>query len=157
MSKNSKFTFNWVLIHELAIGIAPINQDHLTTLKNNGIKSILSLCDINEAKPPDDINLFFNCKRFVLPDHRIGRSPEVDEIIQALNILNGIWKDGPVFVHCVAGMERSPLICIAWLIKYKALSQQQAIDYLMQIHSNTNPLSSQLAVLRDKKFIDFSL
>lgn len=157
MSKKSKFTFNWVLINELAIGIAPRKQDHLTTLKNNGVKSILSLCDVYEAQPPEDINLIFNCKRFVLPDHRIGRSPKVDEIIQALNILNGIWKDGPVFVHCVAGMERSPLICIAWLIKYKALSQQQAIDYLMQIHSNTNPLSSQLAVLRDKKFIDFSL
>ena len=157
MIKNSSFTFNWVLIRELAIGVAPRNQDHVKTLRDNGIKSILSLCDISEAKPPEDINLFFNCKRTVLPDHRIGRSPEVHEIIQTLNILKGLTKDGPVFVHCVAGMERSPLICIAWLIKYKTLTQQQAIDYLMQIHSNTNPLSSQLAVLRDKKFIDFSL
>ena len=157
MTRNSNFTFNWVLIRELAIGTAPKNQDHLTTLKDNGIKSILSLCDISEAKPPEEINIFFNCERIVLPDHRIGRSLQVDEIIQTLIILKRLREYGPVFVHCVAGMERSPLICIAWLIKYKALTQQQAIDYLMQIHSNTNPLSSQLAVLRDKKFIEFSL
>ena len=92
-----------------------------------------------------------------MPDHRIGRNPQVDEIIQTLNFLKGLRENGPVFVHCVAGMERSPLVCIAWLIKYKGLTQQQAIDYLMQVHSNTNPLSSQLAILRDKKFIDFSL
>ena len=145
------------MIRELAIGTAPINQDNLTILKDNGIKSILSLCDISEAKPPEEINIFFNCERIVLPDHRIGRSLQVDEIIQTLIILKRLREYGPVFVHCVAGMERSPLICIAWLIKYKALTQQQAIDYLMQIHSNTNPLSSQLAVLRDKKFIEFSL
>ena len=62
MTNNSNFTFNWVLIRELAIGIAPKNQNHLTTLKDNGIKSILSLCDVSEAKPPEDINLFFLVK-----------------------------------------------------------------------------------------------
>ena len=44
-------------------------------------------------------------------------------------------------------MERSPLICIAWLIKENGLNVVQAMDYMMQVHNGTNPLPEQLAIL----------
>ena len=62
-------------------------------------------------------------------------------------VLGELREHGPVFVHCVAAMERSPLLCLAWLIRRHGLSQQRALDYLMQVHVGTNPLASQLAVL----------
>ena len=42
-------------------------------------------------------------------------------------------KEGPVFIHCYAGIERSPLICMAWLVKYKMLSPSEALQYVMEV------------------------
>jgi protein-tyrosine phosphatase len=49
-------------------------------------------------------------------------------------------------------MERSPLVCMAWLVEHKHLSPTDALDYLMQVHPGTNPLPQQLAVLRELQF-----
>ena len=44
-------------------------------------------------------------------------------------------------------MERSPLVCLAWLVRRQGLTPQRALDYLMQVHPGTNPLPGQLALL----------
>ena len=48
---------------------------------------------------------------------------------------------------CVLLVERSPLLCIAYLIMHKSIDKQNALEYLMQIHPSTNPLKGQLALL----------
>ena len=58
-------------------------------------------------------------------------------------------QKGSVFVHCVAAMERSPLICMAWLISKKNLDLSQSLDYMMQVHPGTSPLPEQLKLLND--------
>jgi len=86
-------------------------------------------------------------KLLVLPDHRSQGTLSIGQLEQALAALAELQAQGPVFVHCVAAMERSPLLCLAWLIRRHGLSQQRALDYLMQVHPGTNQLGSQLAVL----------
>ena len=151
----SKFSVNWVLINEIAIGMAPRKKIHLDKINEKNIKCILSLCDLNEANPPEEMKDMFICKRIVLPDHRKGIEPTVYQLIEALNILEYLRSKGSVYVHCVAAMERSPLICLAWLMKEKCLNTSQALDYLMQVHPKTNPLSGQLAVLKDPIFENY--
>ena len=138
---------NWVLINKLAVGTAPRNKEDMIKLNQNNIISILSLCSEKEVKPPDDIDLKFNCKRIILPDHSYGRNPTVEELEKALFILEELLENPPVFVHCVASIERSPLVCMGWLVKYSRLSPQEAIQYLMGIHPSTNPLPGQFDLL----------
>jgi protein-tyrosine phosphatase len=88
----------------------------------------------------------------VLPDHRAGRMPGAEELAQALAALAALRQQGPVFVHCVAAMERSPLVCLAWLMRQRGLSPQRALDYLMQVHPGTSPLPGQLELLA--QFVD---
>ena len=145
--KKKYFRLNWVLINEVAIGPAPLKQSHLDQIKKEGIKSIFSLCSEKEAPTPEGIKDQFNCQRFILPDHKTGKFPTSEELNKALVKLEEIIEKGPVFVHCVAAMERSPLICMAWLIKKHNLNTQQSLDYLMQIHPGTNPLPGQLDLL----------
>ena len=145
--KNSRFKIDWVLINELAIGPAPKKEKHLLMLKDLGIKSVLSLCSESEAPPPNGFCDNFICSRFVLPDHRAGRVPGLDELENALNILRKSMINKPVFVHCVAAIERSPLLCIAWLIKEKGLTPLNALEYMKEVHPRTNPLSGQLSLL----------
>ena len=139
---------DWVLQNELAIGQAPRTQEDINELKKNGIISILSLCSKEEVLSDFDIEEFFLVKRVVLPDHKYKVAPTITNLNMALTKLSEIITIGPVYVHCVAGIERSPLVCMAWLIKNHNLTPIQALDYLMEVHNGTNPLPEQLSLLK---------
>ena len=147
--KKRKFYLDWILNNQLAIGPSPNKMEDLEELKSSNIKSILSLCSEEEASNPKEMFETFQVRRVLLPDHKSGRVPTIKEINKALNALEELIKDhNPVFIHCFAAMERSPLICIAWLAKEHKLSIKEALDYVMQAHQGTNPLSEQLEVLK---------
>ena len=141
---------DWILVQELAIGKVPRNLDHLIQLKKSGISSVLSLTSMEEYPIPNEIENEFNYRRVILPDHKAGRYPTINELNKALIALEEIKSFGPVYVHCIAAMERSPLVCMAWLVKHKNISPSQALDYLMQVHPGTSPLPGQLILLQDK-------
>ena len=143
----SRFRLDWVLVQELAVGPAPRAERHLERLTDAGVTAVLSLCSEQEAPPPAGLESRFECRRLVLPDHRVERLPELAQLEQALEALAELRAKGPVYVHCVAAMERSPLVCLAWLVRRHGLTPQRALDYLMQVHPGTNPLPGQLALL----------
>jgi protein-tyrosine phosphatase len=138
-----------VLRNQLAVGRAPRRPIHLDRLEQEGVRGVLSLCAVDEAPPPEDLDRRFHCRRVVLPDHRTGRAPEPAELELALQHLAALLASGPVYVHCVAGVERSPLICLAWLMRVRQLPLLDALDYLMQVHPGTGPLPEQLASLQE--------
>ena len=145
-----RFRIDWVLVDELAIGPAPRAPRHLDRLSEAGIQAVFSLCGQDEAPPPPDLATRFALQRLVLPDHRSGRLPQVSELQTALQQLLSLHQQhGAVYVHCVAAMERSPLVCLAWLVQQHHLTPVKALDYLMQVHPGTNPLPGQLALLQE--------
>ncbi len=149
-SRQRRFCIDWVLVNELAIGPAPRAERHLDRLDDAGVDAIFSLCAPDEAPPPTGLSERFACQRLVLPDHRSGRLPQPTELRSALDMLSELHsKYGAVFVHCVAAMERSPLVCLAWLVTQHKQKPEQALDYLMQVHPGTNPLPGQLALLKE--------
>ena len=139
---------NWVLNNKLALGPVPRSVQDLKELKNNRIIWIFSLCSEDEA------NVYFNyaenfaCKRIVLPDHKYKEDLTIDQLNLVLNTLAKIIEDGPVYIHCVAGIERSPLVCMAWLVKHYDLTPTQALEYLMDVNTGTNPLPKQFRLLK---------
>lgn len=145
----SRFRITWVLRNELALGPTPHNLRHLQRLEEEGVKAIVTLCDIDEHPQLNEVETMFVRKRVVLPDHKSGRAPTSQQLDEALEVLSQLRNHGPVFVHCVASMERSPLLCLAWLMRERGLSRLQALDYLTQVHPGTNPLPEQLALLND--------
>ena len=112
-----------------------------------GISSVLSLSSAIEAEPPLSMESLIRCRRIVLPDHKTGQYPTLNQILKCINTLKELKTYGSVYVHCVAAMERSPLVCMAWLIKEHDLSPQESLDYLMQVHPATNPLPEQYKLL----------
>ena len=144
---SNRFKIKWILQDELAIGTAPTKQEDLKKLSEEGIKSILSLCGEDEVKSNFKLDKLFYHKRFILPDHKTGKLISCMELNESIKNIKNLLKYGPVFVHCYAAVERSPLVCMAWLIKEHQLTLQQSLDYLMQTNPGTNPLPSQLKVL----------
>ena len=142
-----KFKFNWVLVNEIAISSAPFELPNIYKIKEEGIKSILSLCSEKEVKLARGIDKEFICRRLILPDHTYEKKLEINDINQALIILEELTKKGPVLVHCYAAIERSPLICMAWLMKKNNLDLESALSYMSQVNPGTNPLPNQLKLL----------
>ena len=143
------FTFDWVLLNKLALGPCPLKEKHLKLIKKNNIKSVLSLCSYQEAVPPDLMQELFICKRIILPDHKYEANLSIEQVNDVLELLENLFEQGPVFVHCVASIERSPLICMAWLVKNCNLSPFEAHDYLKEIHPISNPLPNQFSLLSE--------
>lgn len=139
---------SWLLIDELAIGTAPATADDLDQLEREGVRSVLSLCAITEAPPPSGLDQRFNVVRLVLPDHRCGRLLSLEEIKASMACLGDLIRLGPVYLHCMAAVERSPLVAVAWLMLTRNLSLQAALEYAQQCHPGTSPLPEQLTVLR---------
>jgi protein tyrosine phosphatase (PTP) superfamily phosphohydrolase (DUF442 family) len=139
---------SWVLRDELAVGPAPLVEEHLHDLHQLGFTAVLTLCGEDEAPLLPGLAEGFHWRRCVLPDHKAGRAPELAEFQGAVAQLAELAANGPVYVHCQAGVERSPLVCMAWLIRHRRLSLLDALDYLKRVHPPTCPLPEQLATLR---------
>ena len=148
MQPIQRFRIDWVLANDLALGPAPRADRHLKRLEAAGIGGVLSLCSEEESQPLKGLADQFQCQRIVLPDHRSAEVLSLQQLKSSLLALSELRQQGPVFVHCVAAVERSPLICMAWLIQQQQLNPSEALDYLMQVHPGSNPLPRQYELLK---------
>ena len=139
--------FDWVLINKFAVGPAPLFKEQINYLVKKDIKCILNLCSEEEVPFLPDMNSNFICTRVKLNDHRSSNFSSFEDIKHAIIILNELLDKGKVYVHCLAGIERSPLVCMGWLIKFNNLNMISSFEYLKQIHPITNPMTSQLRLL----------
>ena len=143
------FNLNWVLIKELALGPAPQNIRDLNLLKKKGIKNVISLCNKEEYQVIPEAKEMFNYHTFSLPDHKDSVSPTIKQINEVLDMVKQFKKFGSTYIHCLAGVERSPTVCIAWLMRECSLDLETSLHYLMKVHPRTCPLQYQLNILKD--------
>ena len=141
--------FNWILVNTFAIGTPLIDQKDKFFLKEKKIISILDLrndSDLLKINYEIQLALYseFNLRRISLPDHNSKRLATTSEIQNAVNMLDKLSRDGPVFMHCHASVERSPLISVAYLMKKRNLNCIQAYEYVKQQNKTTNVLLEQL-------------
>ena len=66
----------------------------------------------------------------------------------AVNNLERLLLNGPVFMHCHAAAERSPLISIAFLHLKKGFSVIQSCDYVKQQNESTCVNVEQLKYIK---------
>lgn len=152
MKNKFRSIFHWILVDELAVGSLPKDEKDIDFLKREGVNSILSLCGKEEGHLSKKAYENFICKSFALPDHTSKRLPTINELNSALDILQKLIKKGSVYVHCFAGVERSPLLCMAYIMVINKIDRQTALEYMMQTHPQTNPLKGQLDLLDELVF-----
>ena len=150
--------FNWILINKFAIG-TPVNcKADLLILEKNRISSILDLrnnYDFNKSsKQSLLLEKKFDYHNIQLPDHNTKRVANAEEIDKSLKVLSKLLINGPVFMHCHAGVERCPLISIAYIHIYKGLTINQSYDYVKQQNEETNVSLKQLKVLSELNNIE---
>ena len=144
--------FSWILINKFAIGTPILKENQKRILDSNGIKTILDLrnsTDFDKTHQEKYINYLSDFKyiNIPLPDHKTPRLASNSEIMKAVEELDISLSKGPVFMHCHAAMERSPLISIAYLNLKLGLSLINAIDYVKQQNKSTFVNMSQIKLI----------
>jgi len=142
---------DWVIPGKLAVGRLPQDGDEVQLAKAN-IKAVLSLCAEQEGILPPEItqNPNYKCFRLVLPDRHYTTQMTAEQLAQAVAIVwENIQNNPPIFVHCLAGIERSPTVCIAYLCKYHKMQLWEAANWLKQVHPTSLPNDSELRAIRE--------
>lgn len=146
-SRRRSLHIRWVIPRKLAIGALPRSGDSVV-LANAGIAAILSLCAEQEGPLPRDVAGSFYCGRTVLPDSHYACDLDSEHLLQAVEVVHRcIQKGMPVYVHCLGGIERAPLVCISYLCLYRGLEISEALIWIKQVNARSNPTEQQLQTL----------
>lgn len=140
-------TISWVIDNKLAVGPLPTEATQ-SVLLDAGIQSILTLCGEVEGTPPATLRQAVQWTRYVLPDSHYDYPLTVELIKPAIDIVRqSILDKRAIYVHCLAGIERSPTVCVAYLCLYEQMQPWEALNWLKQTNPRTGLTSEQVKIV----------
>jgi hypothetical protein len=139
--------YSWVLTNRLAVGPMPAGEAHWQQLEQAGLQSRFSCCYPHEEGaapvPPHWLSA-----GVPLPDHRRQEPLDAARLAAALERAQQLLDQGrPVYLHCMAGIERSPLIAVGLTARARNLSLFDALDWVRRCHPAALPIVSHLELL----------
>ncbi|UZQ54919.1 dual specificity protein phosphatase family protein [Trichothermofontia sichuanensis B231] len=147
-SRRAVAPLDWVIPGKLAVGGLPQPGDR-DRFKQANIQVILSLTAPMEAELPPEVTASFRCARVALPDSRYEAQLRVERLATAVDVVHrALTQQLPIYVHCLAGIERSPLVCIAYLCRYYQLDLWEALYWLKQVRPCVAPTTAQLNIVQ---------
>jgi hypothetical protein len=139
--------FSWVLTDQLAIGPMPRSETHWRQLEDAGFRSRFSCC-----YPEEEIGLImppgWRSDRVALPDHRDQEPMQGARLALALSRAEALMKQAPpMYLHCLAGCERSPLLAVGLTARARQTDLLAALAWVRRCHPMAMPIYSHLALL----------
>ncbi len=141
------------LTDELWVGAYPQSPDDVLFLQGRGLTAILNLqSDDDFADRGINWNLFW--RFYVARGLEVVRVPildfepdallaRLDDGVAALEDL--VSRGRKVYVHCTAGVNRSPTVCIAWLAAHRGMALDDAVEHVRTIRPRVYPYPEVLA------------
>jgi hypothetical protein len=137
------------LPNRLAVGPLPQAGNSLD-LRHAQIDAIFSLCAESEGDLPEDVSQNFSCLRCILPDSSYIFGLKLERLAFAISQLHHLLQQYPrVYIHCLAGVERSPTVCIAYLCVSQNIDLWQAVNQVKRSHPDALPTEHQLKTIRE--------
>ncbi len=142
--------FSWIVPDQLAVGSFPEDGAAIFKLRKEEITAVITLTEEHEIKIPPELQHNFVWERVAIPDGYTGGIPSVEQFEAALAIVNR-WakKRHAIYVHCLAGVGRSPSLCCLFLSANQGMSLDEAIAHVKQQHSYASPDKHQVRVMRE--------
>ncbi|WP_254945346.1 hypothetical protein [Cyanobium sp. AMD-g] len=138
---------SWVLSNRLAVGPMPRGDRHWQQLEQAGVRSRFSCCYPDEETglilPPG-----WSSDRVSLPDHREQEPMQAARLSLALERAEALVVDAaPVYLHCMAGFERSPLLAVGLTARLRGIDMLAALAWVRRCHPMAMPIYSHLVLL----------
>ncbi len=138
---------SWVLSNRLAIGPMPRSDRHWQQLEQAGFRSRFSCCYPEEETglilPPG-----WSSDRISLPDHRQQEPMQAARLALALARAEALVSEtSPVYLHCMAGYERSPLLAVGLTARLRGIDMLAALAWVRRCHPMAMPIYDHLVML----------
>ncbi len=142
----------WVIPGKLAVGELP-TATKLRSLAAAGIQAILSVCGASEGSLPAEAAQQFRCCHHLLPDSSYSYPLAPIDLAAAIEIVHrSLQSQQPIYVHCLAGIQRSPTVCIAYLCRYDGQELWDALEWVKTVRPQAAPTKAQLQTI--EQFIE---
>jgi dual specificity protein phosphatase-like protein len=137
--------YSWILPGRLAVGERPSS---FALLRGLGFDAVLSLQEEDEPGPGDQPSAGQERAQVPIRDGLLGGVPSVEQLRRAIEALAGFLDRGKrTYVHCYAGVGRSPTVCMGYLARAEGLGLMSAYERVASLHAPTAPTAGQLAAL----------
>jgi len=136
--------FSWILPERLAVGSCPHSDFAVARLSRCGVTAVLCLTERHEHRVPDGLPQRFLWERIAIPDGATGGIPSQAQFQQATDTLDRWQRKGhTIYVHCLAGVGRSPAVCAAYLARHYNMEADEALRWVRDCHAWADPDAHQ--------------
>jgi hypothetical protein len=142
------FNYSWIITGKLAIGPMPRQLEDWKSLESNGIHKRFSCC-YAEEHIFTPIPVLWKSKQVSLPDHRLQEELTSYRLVYAIEeAIKLIQQDnGPIYLHCFAGQERSSLLAIGIVSLMNKKDLFESLAWVRQCYKQAKPLYEHLDLL----------
>lgn len=145
------------ILPNLYIGAAPRSEGDVA-----GLKSILDISAVLSLQTERDLDVLdlswerirewydtLGIEPWRLPIEDFSPDALIDRIDEAIMALETLLEAGhTVYMHCTAGVNRSPSIAVAYLNQVEGMPLEDALEVVVQQRPQADPYEEVLAYLR---------
>jgi len=127
------------------VGAYPFARD-VAGLVTQGVRAVVNTCE--EYQGPHVEYDRFGIEQLRIPTTDFTH-PRLSDIELAVDFVQQhVARGDTVYIHCKAGRARSATVALCWLMRYRAMTMDQAQAKLLECRPHINPRLTQRPVVR---------